>query len=110
MCAPGSRASEPPGILFLRVGAATPLATWCPGTRAARRGHLVNALRVNGRDGNVVRNSPFREPNEDSRTSRATILLVEDDAAIAFMLTDVLESTGYTVREAATGAANISRV
>jgi DNA-binding response OmpR family regulator len=37
--------------------------------------------------------------------SRPTILLVEDDAAIAFMLKDVLESTGYQVREAATGAA-----
>jgi len=43
--------------------------------------------------------------NEDLRSSRATILLVEDDAAIAFMLTDVLESTGYLVREAATGSA-----
>ena len=52
----------------------------------------------------VIRNSPFREVS-DPRSSRATILLVEDDAAIAFMLTDVLESTGYVVREAATGAA-----
>src|SRR5690349_12796817 len=43
-------------------------------------------------------------------SSRATILLVEDDAAIAFMLTDVLESTGYQVREAATGAAARSLV
>jgi DNA-binding response OmpR family regulator len=52
----------------------------------------------------VVRNSPFGEPSE-ARTSRATILVVEDDAAIAFMLSDVLESAGYQVREAATGAA-----
>jgi DNA-binding response OmpR family regulator len=37
--------------------------------------------------------------------SPPTILLVEDDAAIAFMLNDVLESTGYQVRQAATGAA-----
>ena len=51
----------------------------------------------------MARNSPFNDPNTDS-TSRATILLVEDDAAIAFMLTDVLESTGYQVREASTGA------
>jgi two-component system response regulator MtrA len=36
---------------------------------------------------------------------RPTILLVEDDAAIAYMLSDVLESAGYIVREAATGAA-----
>jgi DNA-binding response OmpR family regulator len=36
---------------------------------------------------------------------RATILLVEDDAAIAYMLSDVLESSGYIVREASTGAA-----
>ena len=47
--------------------------------------------------------SAIRTANR-SRTG-ATILLVEDDAAIAFMLTDVLESTGYQVREAATGAA-----
>ncbi len=53
----------------------------------------------------MVRNTPFRDSNEESRSSRATILLVEDDAAIAFMLTDVLESSGYLVREAATGSA-----
>jgi DNA-binding response OmpR family regulator len=35
---------------------------------------------------------------------RSTILLVEDDAAIAYMLSDVLESSGYIVREASTGA------
>lgn len=38
-------------------------------------------------------------------TSRAHILLVEDDAATAFMLTDVLESSGYEVSVAGTGAA-----
>jgi DNA-binding response OmpR family regulator len=37
--------------------------------------------------------------------NRSVILLIEDDAAIAFMMTDVLESAGYQVREAATGAA-----
>ena len=36
--------------------------------------------------------------------TRTTILLVEDDAAIAYMLTDVLESVGYQVRVAPTGA------
>ena len=38
-------------------------------------------------------------------SGRAQILLVEDDAATAFMLTDVLESTGYDVATAGTGAA-----
>jgi DNA-binding response OmpR family regulator len=52
----------------------------------------------------VGRISPFGDQNGISQTTGATILLVEDDAAIAFMLTDVLESTGYRVREAATGA------
>ncbi len=62
-----------------------------------------------GRGLSVARNSPFNDSSADS-SSRATILLVEDDAAIAFMLTDVLESTGYQVREAATGAAARSLV
>jgi two-component system alkaline phosphatase synthesis response regulator PhoP len=54
----------------------------------------------------VGRNTPFGEPNQiDTRVSRGTILLVEDDAAIAYLMTDVLESAGYQVREAATGAA-----
>jgi DNA-binding response OmpR family regulator len=52
----------------------------------------------------VARNSAFNDSGNDSST-RATILLVEDDSATAFMLTDVLESSGYQVREAATGAA-----
>jgi two-component system, OmpR family, response regulator MtrA len=38
-------------------------------------------------------------------SGRAQILLVEDDAATAFMLTDVLESIGYDVRTAGSGAA-----
>jgi DNA-binding response OmpR family regulator len=46
----------------------------------------------------------------DLQTARATILLVEDDAAIAFMLTDVLESTGYAVTVAGTGAAARAQV
>jgi len=37
--------------------------------------------------------------------ARPTILLVEDDAPTAYMMTDVLESTGYQVHVADTGAA-----
>ena len=47
----------------------------------------------------------FDEAGPDAPSGRATILLVEDDAAIAHMMADVLESTGYQVREAPTGAA-----
>jgi DNA-binding response OmpR family regulator len=36
---------------------------------------------------------------------RPSILLIEDDAPIAFMMTEVLESAGYQVHEAQTGAA-----
>src|SRR5579862_882867 len=53
----------------------------------------------------MARNAPFGDPNGETNGGRADILLVEDDAAIAFLLTDVLESTGYSVREAGTGAA-----
>lgn len=54
----------------------------------------------------MVRNPPFTPSTAESvGGSRATILLVEDDPAIAYMLTDVLESTGYQVRVATTGAA-----
>jgi two-component system alkaline phosphatase synthesis response regulator PhoP len=48
---------------------------------------------------------PYHEAGPQGQPGRAAILLVEDDAAIAHMLTDVLESTGYQVREAPTGAA-----
>jgi DNA-binding response OmpR family regulator len=65
----------------------------------------VDALFDSAQDGYMVRNSPFRDASEDPHSGHATILLVEDDPAIAFMLTDVLESTGYVVREAATGSA-----
>src|SRR6059058_841770 len=59
----------------------------------------------------MARSAPFDgDLGSELSSSRATILLVEDDAAIAFMLTDVLESTGYQVREAATGAAARSLV
>jgi two-component system, OmpR family, alkaline phosphatase synthesis response regulator PhoP len=55
----------------------------------------------------VARNSPFGDPSGEPNFSRttSTILLVEDDAPIVYVLTDVLESSGYQVREAATGAA-----
>jgi DNA-binding response OmpR family regulator len=53
----------------------------------------------------VGRISPFTESGPDAQTGRTTILLVEDDAAVASMMTDLLEATGYEVREAATGAA-----
>ena len=53
----------------------------------------------------VNRTLPFDDAGPDSQPGRGTILLVEDDAAIARMLTDVLDSTGYHVREAPTGAA-----
>jgi DNA-binding response OmpR family regulator len=46
----------------------------------------------------------------EGQSARSTILLIEDDAAIAFMLTDVLESTGYTVAVAGTGAAARAQV
>jgi DNA-binding response OmpR family regulator len=46
----------------------------------------------------------------EAQSQRATILLVEDDAAIAFMLTDILESTGYAVTVAGTGAAARAQV
>jgi DNA-binding response OmpR family regulator len=58
----------------------------------------------------VARNSPFGDPGSDAPLNRPAILLVEDDAAIAFMMTDVLESAGYQVREAATGAAARAQV
>ena len=51
----------------------------------------------------MAKHSPF-DAGVDPRT-RGTILVVEDDAAIAYMLSDVLTSAGYLVREAATGAA-----
>ena len=59
----------------------------------------------------MARNAPFNhDPSTDPAPTRSTILLVEDDAAIAYMLTDVLESTGYQVRVAATGASARTQV
>jgi DNA-binding response OmpR family regulator len=53
----------------------------------------------------VGRSTSFGDLGGDLPTSRATILLVEDDTAVAYMLTDVLESSGYSVQVAGTGAA-----
>jgi DNA-binding response OmpR family regulator len=59
----------------------------------------------------VGRSSGFgHDLSAEGHSTRATILLVEDDAAIAFMLTDVLESTGYAVNVAGTGAAARAQV
>ncbi len=53
----------------------------------------------------MAKNTPFTDLGPDSQAGgAATIVLVEDDAAIAYLLTDVLESTGYQVRQASTGA------
>lgn len=69
--------------------------------RVARRGRAVT-----GGGSPVARNPPFnRDPTTDLSPAHPSILLVEDDAAIAYMLCDVLRSAGYQVREAATGAA-----
>ncbi|HET6317143.1 MAG TPA: response regulator transcription factor [Chloroflexota bacterium] len=52
----------------------------------------------------MAKNQPPGDPSDEPRL-RPTILLVEDDTAIANLLADVLESAGYIVRRAATGAA-----
>jgi len=53
----------------------------------------------------VGRSTSFGDLGAEVPTQRrATILLVEDDAAVAFMLTDVLESSAYDVLVAGTGA------
>jgi DNA-binding response OmpR family regulator len=57
----------------------------------------------------VARTSPPPLEQSDPRT-RNTILIVEDDAAVSYMLTDVLTSAGYAVHEAATGSAARTRV
>ena len=51
------------------------------------------------------RSSPFGDPGSAPLGARPTILLVEDDAPMAALMTDILESAGYQVRTAATGAA-----
>ena len=49
----------------------------------------------------MARSTPPPDLTGETR-ARPRILLIEDDAPIAYMLTDVLESAGYLVREAAT--------
>lgn len=52
------------------------------------------------------KNAPFGDPNGNAaEAGGAVILMIEDDAATAFMLSDLLQSSGYRVRHAATGAA-----
>jgi two-component system response regulator MtrA len=58
----------------------------------------------------VGRSSSFADLNADLTSGRASILLVEDDAAVAFMLTDLLESSAYEVIVAGTGAAARAQV
>jgi DNA-binding response OmpR family regulator len=58
----------------------------------------------------VGRSTGFGELGQDASARRGRILLVEDDAATAFMITDVLESAGYDVSVAGTGAAARSHV
>ena len=59
----------------------------------------------------MARNAPFNnDPTADTAATHPNILLVEDDAAISYMLCDVLESAGYQVCEAATGAAARAQV
>ena len=60
----------------------------------------------------MARNTPFNNNNStgDPASGHPSILLVEDDAAISYMLCDVLESAGYQVGEAATGAAARAQV
>jgi two-component system response regulator MtrA len=64
------------------------------------------------RDGKslVGRGSGFGELGGDPAANPARILLVEDDAATAFMITDLLESSGYEVNVAGTGAAARTQV
>src|SRR5919199_2102681 len=78
-------------------------------SRAGVRSEVcVERIREHGARGGsqpVNRLPPYNTSGSEIQAGRATILLVEDDAAIARMLADVLESTGYRVREAPTGAA-----
>jgi len=75
---------------------------WKPGGATA----TVRATVEKGGEHLVGRSTTFNhDMSTEGQSQRATILLVEDDAAIAFMLTDVLESTGYAVTVAGTGAA-----
>jgi len=66
------------------------------------QGGVVRLARED-RSWTVAKNTPLGDAALEPRL-RSTILLVEDDAAIAYMLSDVLESSGYIVREASTGA------
>ena len=73
----------------------------------------VERMREHGARGGsrpVNRLPPYNDSGAEIQAGRAAILLVEDDPGIANMLTDVLESTGYQVRQAPTGAAARAQV
>jgi two-component system alkaline phosphatase synthesis response regulator PhoP len=72
----------------------------------------VERMREHGARGSrpVNRLPPYNDSGAEIQAGRAAILLVEDDPGIANMLTDVLESTGYQVRQAPTGAAARAQV
>lgn len=53
----------------------------------------------------MAKNTAFGDATAESRATHGTILLIEDDAAVSYLMSDVLESSGYDVRQAATGAA-----
>ena len=53
---------------------------------------------------------PLAAGGQKQPSSRATILVVEDDAAMRAFLREVLEEDGYTVEVAAGGRAGIDRV
>lgn len=72
---------------------------------------LGQASAEKGSNQHVGRSSGFgHELAAEAQPPRASILLVEDDAAIAFMLTDVLGSAGYDVTVAGTGVAARAQV
>jgi DNA-binding response OmpR family regulator len=52
----------------------------------------------------MAKNVPSGDP-ADTHSYRATILVVEDDRAVAYLLSDLLTSSGYDVHHAQTGAA-----
>jgi DNA-binding NtrC family response regulator len=58
----------------------------------------------------VAQTAPERAPAAGRAEGRATILIVEDDAAMREMLREALEDDGYTVETAAGGRPGVERV
>jgi DNA-binding response OmpR family regulator len=53
----------------------------------------------------MIHTEPSRMRNEDAvQTSRQTILLVDDDAAVSTLVAEILEGEGYSVETVSTGA------